>query len=60
MFGLKRYIHREQKEVHFKVEPWKKGITGLPDNLVDRVRQKGPVVTGVKEHWQYRLVVEIE
>lgn len=60
MFGLKRYVNGESREIRFKVNPWKDKITGVPDELVEKVKMKGSVIESIKIHPQYRVVIEME
>ena len=60
MFGLKRYINGKQRQIKFKVNPWKDRITGVQDELVKRIKKEGAVIKTIKVHPQYRVVVEVE
>lgn len=60
MFGLKRYLKQLPAEgIEFHVLPWSNNITGVPDSLVDIIKN-GPKIRSVKIVPQYRAEVRIE
>lgn len=60
-FGLKRYLKElSGKGVEFKVMPWSDKITGVPDSLVQQVKNHPGEIESVKVIPQYRVKLAVE
>ena len=61
MFGLKRYLKQlPEKGIEFHVFPWSDKITGVPDSLVNLLKNEPAEIGSVKIIPQYCAKVRIE
>ncbi|RLD84257.1 MAG: hypothetical protein DRJ07_05215 [Bacteroidetes bacterium] len=58
LFGLKRYINKNtQIEIDFEAFSWQNNITGVPKELVKKIKENGAEILEIKVRPQYNVTI---